>query len=127
MKKIMVGSLAFQDFDFTHDLDIHSHDEMGEIAQAFNIVAEGLWNLLKSMKHSSSELSIRFGNIDTNMTSLSLSTESTLDSTSDITAVIEETYASAQGVSVTVSEIKDALNSVAERTVEGADSSTEKI
>lgn len=120
LRQIMHHSSQYKDLDFREGIDLTTKDEFGEIANVFNSIRSGLSILLESMIHSSKELKGVSTSIASDMNVLEQHAGSTLSSTSDISAVIEETNATTLVVSETIDEIKDAVDVVATKAMEGA-------
>jgi methyl-accepting chemotaxis protein len=117
---IIENTERYKNYDFTTDIDVNSKDELGAIAESFNKVSVGLKDLLRNMIETSKELTGDSIEISDSMLLLQDKTGNTLQSTSDISAVIEETSAATQQVAETIIEAKDAITIVAEKATEGA-------
>lgn len=120
LKNIISHTTDYKNLDFRSSMNISSTDELGEIAGAFDSVSAGLKTLLQSMIKTSEELGIESKAITGDMNSLEKGVGSTLNSTSDISAIIEETNATTLVVSETIDEIKIAVEVVANKATEGA-------
>ena len=120
LMNIIENTERYKAYDFTSDISVESSDELGTIAESFNKVSFGLKELLKSMIETSRELSGDSIEISDSMIVLQDKTGDTLQSTTDISAVIEETSAATQQVAETIIEAKDAITIVAEKASEGA-------
>lgn len=120
LKNIIVHTNQYKDLDFREPIGIESKDELGEISKAFDKVSEGLRNLLQNMIETSEELTNDANIIAEDVAVLNNASGKTLESTSDISAVIEETTAATHTVANTVDEIKEAITVVAEKASEGA-------
>ena len=117
---IIENTERYKNYDFTTEINVSSKDELGAIAESFNKVSLGLKELLRSMMETSKELTGDSIEISDSMVMLQDKTGNTLQSTSDISAVIEETSAATQQVAETIVEAKDAISVVAEKASEGA-------
>jgi methyl-accepting chemotaxis protein len=120
LMNIIENTERYKNYDFTTDIDVTSKDELGAIAESFNKVSLGLKDLLRNMIETSKELTGDSIEISDSMHLLQDKTGNTLQSTSDISAVIEETSAATQQVAETIIEAKDAITIVAEKATEGA-------
>lgn len=120
LREIILHTKQYEDLDFREKIDINSTDELGLISSAFNAVSEGIRNLLENMIKTSTELTRDSEEIAKEVKLLEESTGLTLESTTDISAVIEETTAAATTVTHTVDEIRSAIEVVAEKATEGA-------
>ncbi len=121
LNKIIAHTDNYKNLDFREPINLKSTDELGEISQAFDSVSSGLKVLLDSMIRTSEELGTESGVIAGDMKILEKHTGSTLSSTSDISAIIEETSATTLVVSETIDEIKEAVEVVAAKATEGAE------
>lgn len=120
LRTIVTHTDDYKNLDFRENINITSKDELGEIASAFDSVSNGLKVLLQNMIKASQELGIESQIISKDMLSLEKGIGSTLNSTSDISAIIEETNATTLVVSETIDEIKIAVEVVATKATEGA-------
>ncbi|MBI9012241.1 MAG: methyl-accepting chemotaxis protein [Clostridiales bacterium] len=120
LREILLHTKQYEALDFREKININSSDELGLISSAFNSVSEGLRNLLENMVQTSTELTKDSEEIAREVKLLEESTGLTLESTTDISAVIEETTAAATTVTHTVDEIRSAIEVVAEKATEGA-------
>ncbi|BEP28907.1 methyl-accepting chemotaxis protein [Helicovermis profundi] len=120
LRRILEHTEKYGSLDFREKIEINQNDELGEISTAFNLVQEGLNNLITNMSETSSEITSGTKLIEEDMKKLGISTDKTLASTSDVSAVIEETTASVEIVSETISEIADAILSVSKKAEDGA-------
>lgn len=120
LRNIISHTDDYKNLDFRSAMGISSKDELGEIAGAFDSVSTGLKTLLQSMIKTSEELGIESKVITGDMNSLEKGVGSTLNSTADISAIIEETNATTLAVSETIDEIRIAVEVVATKATEGA-------
>jgi len=121
LKTIIEHTNQYKDLNFTEEIGITSKDELGEISKAFDKVSVSLRNLLEKMIITSEELTSDSNKIAQDIKILEEGTDSTLESTTNISAIIEETTAATQTVSETINEIKSAIEVVAEKASEGAE------
>jgi methyl-accepting chemotaxis protein len=120
LRSIILRTDEYRELDFRRAIEVHSKDELGDISSAFNQVSQEIKTLLQNMVATSQELSLGSIEINSDMTQLEAGTGQTLNSTADISAVIEETSATTQMVSETIHEISDAVEVVALKATEGA-------
>ncbi len=125
LKEIILHTNKYKSLDFRESIGINSKDELGEISMAFDKVSEGLRELLQSMIETSDELTQDALTMAKDVAVLDESSDKTLSSTTDISAVIEETTAATHTVASTVDEIKEAITVVAEKATEGADQASD--
>lgn len=121
LKHIILHTDMYKNLDFTNSININSKDELGDISKAFDSVSKGLKELLGTMITTSEELNSEARQIAGDMDTLENQAGSTLNSTSDISAIIEETSATTAVVSETIGEIRDAVDVVARKATEGAE------
>lgn len=120
LRGIMSRTHEYQNLDFRNAIDVNQKDELGEIARAFNQVSNGLRGLLETMKNISGKLSLGAQTMNSDMSSLSTSTDKTVMSSEEIAQVIAQTSHAAENVNVTVQEIRQAIEQVADKATEGA-------
>lgn len=125
LKLIITRTNQYKDLDFTEEIGLQSKDELGEISIAFDKVSSSLKELLEKLILSSNELSRDSMTIADNVKILEKGTDSTLESTTNISSIIEETSAATHTVSDTIIEIKSAIEVVAEKATEGAEKATD--
>lgn len=125
LKEIILHTNKYKSLDFRESIGINSKDELGEISMAFDKVSEGLRELLQNMIETSDELTQDALTMAKDVAVLNQSSDKTLSSTTDISAVIEETTAATHTVASTVDEIKEAITVVAEKATEGADQASD--
>lgn len=123
LRNIILKSDQYKNLDFRESLDVHSKDEFGEISGAFNSIRDGLKHLLESMIKTSEDLDVESKSISRDMSHLESNVGHTLNSTSDISAIIEETSATTALVSETIDDIKVSVELVASKASEGAQKS----
>lgn len=120
LKEIISHTDKYKNLDFRDSINITSKDELGEISIAFDKVSEGLRTLLESMMKTSHELTTDSGMIESDIHDLEISTDNTLESTTDISAIIEQTTAATLTVTETVHEMKESIGAVTLKAEEGA-------
>jgi methyl-accepting chemotaxis protein len=125
LRVIIHHTNQYKDLNFTEEIGLKSKDELGEISIAFDTVSKSLRDLLEKLIHSSNELSRDSQTIADNVKILEEGTDSTLESTTNISAIIEETSAATHTVTDTIDEIKSAIAVVAEKASEGAEKATD--
>lgn len=125
LRKIMFHTNQYKSLDFRESIDIDSNDELGEISKAFDKVGSSLRELLERMVKTSADLTQDSMSIQSDVQKLEHSTDKTLESTTDISAVIEETTAATHTVTDTVDEIKTAIEVIATKASEGVNKASD--
>jgi len=120
LRSIILHTNDYKDLDFREAIDVKSTDELGQISNAFNAVSAGLKNLLENMIQTSTELNKDSNMISRDVNNLKESSKLTLESTTDISAVIEQTTAATTTVTSTIDEIRSAIEVIAVKASEGA-------
>lgn len=120
LRTIVLKTDRYRDFDFSEKINIHTKDEFGEIASAFDKVSDGLSEVLTSMINTSKEISDDSERISESMTHLQGSSGSAVQSTSDISAVIRQTSVATESVSSALDEALEAIEVVAGKATDGA-------
>lgn len=121
LKKIITHTEQYKELDFTDQIGLKSKDELGQISTAFDKVSESLKDLLNKMITASEELTTDATIIARDIKVLEESTDTTLESTTNISAIIEQTTAATQTVTHTIDEIRSAIEVVANKATEGAE------
>ena len=120
LRTIVLKTDKYRIFDFSEKMNIHSKDEFGEIASAFDEVSDGLSEVLSSMINTSKEISNDSEKISESMNYLQGSSDSAVQSTSDISSVIRQTSVATESVSNALDEALEAIEIVAGKATEGA-------
>jgi methyl-accepting chemotaxis protein len=121
LRRIIGQTTQYRELNFTESIGIDSKDELGEISIAFDKVSVSLKELLERLIDTSAELDSDANSIARDVKALESRTDTTLESTTSISAIIEQTTAATQTVSFTIDEIRDAITVVAEKATEGAE------
>jgi methyl-accepting chemotaxis protein len=121
LRRIIGQTTQYRELNFTESIGIDSKDELGEISIGFDKVSVSLKELLERLIDTSAELDSDANSIARDVKALESRTDTTLESTTSISAIIEQTTAATQTVSFTIDEIRDAITVVAEKATEGAE------
>lgn len=121
LKTIITQTAEYRELNFTDAIGIKSKDELGEISNSFDKVSDSLKDLLEKMIVTSDELTNDANTIAEDIKILESSSDTTLESTTNISAIIEQTSAATETVTETIDEIKHAIAVVAEKATEGAE------
>lgn len=121
LRRIIGQTAQYRELNFTESIGIDSKDELGEISVAFDKVSVSLKELLERLVATSTELDSDANSIARDVKALESRTDTTLESTTNISAIIEKTTTATQTVSFTIDEIRDAITVVAEKASEGAE------
>ncbi len=121
LRTIITQTSKYKELDFTDAIGINSKDELGIISSSYDKVSESLKDLLEKMIITSDELTSDANMIASDIKILENSTGTTLESTTNISAIIEQTSAATEIVTNTISEIKSAIAVVAEKATVGAE------
>lgn len=119
LKKIIIRTEQYQQFDFRNSIDVMQTDELGEISSAFNQVRDGIRSIVKKITSSADLINESFSVIEEDLNNLAILTSDAENSTEDISVIMEETKASADNVSVVVGQARDAIENIAERASSG--------
>lgn len=119
LKEIIHHTNQYRNLNFSEKIKLNQKDEIGDIASAFNKVQEELSRLITIMINTSEKISGSAHDIENEMETLGLSSKQTLENTSDISAVIEETTATIDSVANTVEQIQDVITTVNTRADDG--------
>lgn len=114
--------------DFSNEIDskyLARKDEIGTITNGINDMKNSLKNLVNSIKSESSAIESEVESVISNVNVLNRSLEDISATTEELAASMEETAASSEEMSATSQEIERAVQSIAERSQEGAISAGE--
>ncbi|MGB3368330.1 MAG: methyl-accepting chemotaxis protein [Acidaminobacteraceae bacterium] len=125
LKEIIFHTNQYKNLNFSEKIKLNQKDEIGDIASAFNKVQEELSSLITIMINTSEKISGSATDIETEMATLGVSSKETLENTSDISAVIEETTATIDSVADTVEKIQEVILTVHTRADEGVNTATD--
>lgn len=109
--------------DFTIDIDskyIDRKDEIGTITNGINDMKNALKHLVNSIKNESSSIEGEVHNITDNIDILNNRLEEISATTEQLAANMEETAASSEEMAATSQQIEKAVESIAEKSQEGA-------
>ncbi|WP_026894900.1 methyl-accepting chemotaxis protein [Clostridiisalibacter paucivorans] len=109
--------------DFTIDVDskyIDRKDEIGTITNGINDMKNALKHLVNSIKNESSSIEGEVHNITDNIDILNNRLEEISATTEQLAANMEETAASSEEMAATSQQIEKAVESIAEKSQEGA-------
>ncbi|WP_346887460.1 methyl-accepting chemotaxis protein [Clostridium sp. UBA1056] len=99
---------------------IKRKDEIGDIANAMEVMQNSLKHLIGNVTKESSGIKTVVSTISENMNNLNANIEEVNATTEELSAGMEETAASAQEMNATADEIERAVNSIATKAQEGA-------
>ncbi len=125
LNKVLHTTELYGEYNFTEKINASTNDEIGEISIAFDRVVDGLKQLIDSIRVSAIGITDGTLKAGENMASLNRNTGKAGEATTDISAVIEETAATAEGVSEIIYEAQDAIGTVADKATEGAMKATD--
>lgn len=120
LKKIIVRTEQYQDFDFRGSIDVQQSDELGEISSAFNKVRDGIDSVVTKIASSSELITVSFGAIEEDLNKLATLTTDAESSTEDISQIMSNTRDGANNVSMIVGEARDAIEMIADRASSGS-------
>jgi len=121
LKRIVVGTEQYGNYNFSSDIPIRQKDEIGDIASSVNKVGFALRNLLNDIQGISKTISDSAKEIKQDMQQLNKHSEETASRATEIAALIEETASSSETVRAIVEDAKNAIQSVASKAIDGAD------
>ena len=112
LKKLVQASEEISQGDLRNNIEIHSNDEIGILANSFNIMSKYLKDTMQTIKEGSSEVSSM-------SSSLSSNAEQMTSATSDVTSAIQDVSQGATqqatdlvNISNNVLELSDELNNI---------------
>lgn len=109
--------------DFTVDVSeklLAKQDEIGRLAHSLDKMQSAMRNMMKAVAEESSMVSEMLNAINTDMHSLNESIEEITSTTEELSAGTEETAASSEELNATTTEVEKAIESMASKAQEGA-------
>lgn len=104
---------------------LNAKDEVGELAQSIQLMQKSLREIIQSVIDETSNVKDYAGHSEDNIKSLSLKIADVASRIEDMSANMEQTAASADEMYATSTEIESAIESVAVKAQEGADTASE--
>ncbi len=110
MLKDKLNDLALAGADLTHRIDIHTGDELEELANSFNRFLENLRMIIVSITESANGIDAASKKLQTSETTINFATQETSAATQEIAAGMDELSASTQEISASSEEVLAILN-----------------
>ncbi|WFD10199.1 methyl-accepting chemotaxis protein [Tepidibacter hydrothermalis] len=114
--------------DFSQSLDtklLARKDEIGTITNGINTMKISLVDLVNNIKNESSTIEVKVDNVVDNVEILNNDLQEIAATTEELAASMEQTAVSSSQMSMTSKDIEAAVNSIAERSQDGAISANE--
>ncbi|MBW6410181.1 methyl-accepting chemotaxis protein [Clostridium weizhouense] len=118
--KSELDSLAERGGDLTKEIQVDSEDEIKDLSVSLNKFIQNLREIIKTVNESSESIEDVVEIIKDNVTNLNSDIEEVSATTEQLAANMEETTASAEEMLATSQEIEQALNSIAQKSQNGA-------
>ncbi|NFG61159.1 MULTISPECIES: methyl-accepting chemotaxis protein [unclassified Clostridium] len=118
--KVELDSLSERGGDLTQEIKINSEDEISDLAKSLNKFIQNLREIIRTVNESSDDIENVVDIIKGNVTNLNSDIEEVSATTEQLAANMEETAASAEEMLATSHEIEQAVNSIAQKSQEGA-------
>ncbi|OOM15877.1 methyl-accepting chemotaxis protein [Clostridium saccharobutylicum] len=106
--------------DLTKDIVVPSKDEINDLAFSINKFIHNLRGIVGSVNESTDNIEAVVNNIEGAINDLNENIEQVSANTEELAATMEETAASAEEMSATSQEIKTAVETIAQKSQEGA-------
>lgn len=103
---------------------VNSRDEIGDMARAINFMTDSVKSVIKNIADESNHLKEISDLTKDSMVLLNTEVEEVSAYTEELTATSEETSATADNLTQTTNEIKNEVNLIAEKSLEGVDASS---
>ena len=108
--KDKLNDLALAGADLTQRIDIHTGDELEDLANSFNRFLENLRNIVVSISESANDIDTASKRLQTSGTTINFATQETSAATQEIAAGMDELSSSTQEISSTTVEILATLD-----------------
>ncbi|NMM63949.1 methyl-accepting chemotaxis protein [Clostridium sp. P21] len=112
--------LADKGGDLTQEIQVKSKDEIAELADSINKFLSNIRMIVKSVDESTEHVIEKNDNISSKITNLASNVEQVSATTEEIAAGMEETAASSEEMTASSHEIERAVQSIAEKSQQGA-------
>ncbi|AGX44469.1 methyl-accepting chemotaxis protein [Clostridium saccharobutylicum] len=106
--------------DLTKDIVVQSKDEINDLAFSINKFIRNLRDIVGSVNESTDNIETVVNNIEGAINDLNENIEQVSANTEELAATMEETAASAEEMSATSQEIKTAVETIAQKSQDGA-------
>ena len=106
--------------DLTQEIKVNSKDEINDLAKSLNKFIQNIKDIIKTVNESVDNIETVVDSIKTNVTDLNNDVEEVSATTEELSANMEETAASAEEMSATSQDIERAVQSIAQKSQEGA-------
>ncbi|WP_432664275.1 methyl-accepting chemotaxis protein [Wukongibacter baidiensis] len=117
---IMIKDIAEGEGDLTQRLKVSSKDEIGELADWFNLFAEKIREIILQVRDKSIIFSETAENLSATTEEIFAQAQNVNDSTQEIAAGMEESNAATEEISGSVEEVTKATRQLAEKAEEGS-------
>lgn len=115
-----LDTLSEKGGDLTQKIIVKSKDEINQLANSLNKFIDNIRNIISSVNDSTDNIETVVDAIKVNVTELNGSIEEVSANTEELAAGMEETAASSEELSATSQEMERAVNSIAEKSQDGA-------
>lgn len=115
-----LDTLSEKGGDLTQKIIVHSKDEINELANSLNKFIDNIRNIVSSVNESVDSIELVMDTINVTITDLNENIEEVSATTEELSATMEETAASAQEMTATSQEIERAVESISQKSQEGA-------
>ncbi len=109
----MLKDIAQGEGDLTKRLKIHSKDEVGEMANWFNVFVDKIHNIIREMGHSASTLSAASEELSSTSVTIAANAEEMTAQASTVAAATEQSTANINSISSAAEEMSTSMNVVA--------------
>ncbi|SHH52858.1 methyl-accepting chemotaxis protein [Clostridium grantii] len=107
IKGMLAAANKIADGDLDVELDVHSRDEIGEMAKAFNNMTDNLNRVMSNINSSSEQVAAGAGQVSDSSTSLSQGATEQASSIEELTATVEEISTQTKQNATNAHEAKD--------------------
>lgn len=123
--KIKLEELAQKGGDLTQTIDLHSKDEMSQLAQSINYFVSNIKEIIIEVNTRADEVSETAQQVSQHLQALNQNVENSSSTLEQLAAGMQETSASTEEVNASSAEIEAAVTSMAKRAEQGAMSAGE--
>ncbi|BAH06239.1 methyl-accepting chemotaxis protein [Clostridium kluyveri] len=111
--------------DHSSDYLLKRKDEIGQLANAFNIMREELTGLIKDISHNSQKMSIESKEFSKIVKEISSKIQETGSAVKSITDVVQESGAVSEEISASIEEVDSSINELSSKAEEGSNNANE--
>lgn len=125
LNKIQLSAKKMAEYDFSHEIQITSNDEIGAAVSSLKTAQHNVKELIRSIIESSASLSAGTEELNATVEEITSQIEQINKSSEEITRRNENTTASTEEITASVQEVNSSIDELAKRATDGSGRSLE--